>query len=618
MNIKRLIARNVFKYDELDITFDNRTYLILANVSGDFDKSNGVGKSAIIELVMFCLFGETLRGLDDISKYHSGKFYVELEFDDNKIVRTEKGIILYVKGEKFERKKTQGQELINNIIKLDADMLNYTNIFSPESNFFKLEDAKKKDILLKLINIDFIDEVYEIVKEKVKVLESARMDKVIEIYEDEVKIIDDITLKENKARKELEAVQGYEVGIKDYWDFKKDIDKKIQDYTELYRDNARLRTKLKSVKDQLAEVVIEDVGKLRETLTEARTQKGLWEIKVTDNTKLINTISSVKECPVFKGVECDKLSNPDYRAKLVESYQAVIKEATTNINTLKDTVNDVNDKITESDRAQQRYNEKKATFEAERVTYYNDKEKLVKQREVNKQLMASKKHLLKYKDVKVSLQDIRTKQLEHTEALMHLKTLTDKKEKLTQYKIKNDQVHKDIATYEVLKKFFGKDGFKQFVVSKIISFLEFEINNMVTNIFQDMSVKFSTSFEVEKRNMLKIKVIRGKNEVNFNEFSAGERRIFEVIFQIALYRLFKTFSNQSINFLAFDEVFDALDKHNSEIVVDIIDLLKDENKTIFVISHKQYIQELFENKLVIMSDGKNSWMEKDIKNGQKS
>ena len=92
MKLQRLIARNVFKYDKIEMDFAPATYLILANTNGNYEQSNGVGKSAIIELIVYGLFGQTLRGVNDISKYHSGKFYIELVFDEKTIIRTDKGI----------------------------------------------------------------------------------------------------------------------------------------------------------------------------------------------------------------------------------------------------------------------------------------------------------------------------------------------------------------------------------------------------------------------------------------------------------------------------------------------------------------------------------------------
>src|SRR5271157_3915631 len=267
MKIKRLYAKNVFLYDELDLKFDNEIYLILACtkekvkkavngvvqdvIENNFDKSNGVGKSAIIELIMYALFGKTLRGENEISKYHSGKFYIELEFDDNKIIRTEKGITLYIKGEKYERKKMQGQSLIDDFLKLDFDMLNYTNIFTADTNFFKLDDGDKKEVLMKLINIDFIDEVYDKVEERAKNLRESKLDNIIEIYTNELKNIDEVTKQENNARKELESVQSLEEGIKKFIEFKNQLKVKVPNYIELIDTIKERRNKLVSMKGKL-------------------------------------------------------------------------------------------------------------------------------------------------------------------------------------------------------------------------------------------------------------------------------------------------------------------------------------------------------------------------------
>jgi DNA repair exonuclease SbcCD ATPase subunit len=150
-----------------------------------------------------------------------------------------------------------------------------------------------------------------------------------------------------------------------------------------------------------------------------------------------------------------------------------------------------------------------------------------------------------------------------------------------------------------------------------MGYLENEINSMLMSIFPGMQIKFYTNLNVDKRNMLKIKVIRQGNEVDFSEFSAGERRIFEVIFQVCLTKLFEQFSNTNINIFWFDEVLDPLDMSNSNLVVDLIKLIGEEDKTVFVISHKEHIQQLFDNKLVIESDGVNSWIGDNKKGKEK-
>jgi DNA repair exonuclease SbcCD ATPase subunit len=72
--------------------------------------------------------------------------------------------------------------------------------------------------------------------------------------------------------------------------------------------------------------------------------------------------------------------------------------------------------------------------------------------------------------------------------------------------------------------------------------------------------------------------------------------------------LFNLFSNQKFNLIFFDESLDAIDEFNSSLAVDIIKLMESEESSIFIVSHRQYVKEFFNNQLIINSDGKNSWI----------
>ena len=85
MKIKKIKAKNVFRYKKFDLEFDDKVYLVLGKVDGNFDKSNGAGKSAITDIMYYGLYGKTLRGQNDISTDHKGDSKVLIEFDNKKI-----------------------------------------------------------------------------------------------------------------------------------------------------------------------------------------------------------------------------------------------------------------------------------------------------------------------------------------------------------------------------------------------------------------------------------------------------------------------------------------------------------------------------------------------------
>ena len=184
MELKSLKAKNVFRFDEIEVNFKETT-LIIASTNGDFEKSNSVGKSAIVELVFFGLFGKLLRDDFEISKHNSGNYYVEVCIDNMKIVRTEKQTLLYMDNQEVVGRKKEIQQMINNYIGLNSEIYKYAGIFTTFTSFFGLSDSQKKDLLLSILNINFLDLVYDEIKEDVDKLKENNVEILIEKYTEE-------------------------------------------------------------------------------------------------------------------------------------------------------------------------------------------------------------------------------------------------------------------------------------------------------------------------------------------------------------------------------------------------------------------------------------------------
>jgi DNA repair exonuclease SbcCD ATPase subunit len=614
MILKRLTAKNVFKFDKIDITFKEGTYIILASTNGNFSQSNGVGKSAVLELVVFALFGETIRGLNDISKNHTEKFEVTLEFDDKKITRNQSKVKFEMNGAEPQiGRKTEMQKMISNIIKLDKQMLQFTHIFDSDDTFFKLDDSDKKNVLMKLINVDFLDALYDKVKDVADELKKKRHDNTIEIFKEEVKDIDGVAQKEKKAHADLMAVQGEEENIRKYITYKRDLDARLPKYVDLIKSIRSQRKKLSALKTEVESFKVKEVDtdKLKKCLQNLTENIGKYKGKIDSLKQKKVKLQTTDACPVFEDFQCDKLTL-EHKKSMLESLEIEMQGIVTEMSV------DVADKtnaeagIREADRATLKYNELKSDFDGGKKVYKADKERAEQLKEEIRALVDTNKDVRKYKDCKISLQDIRIKQMEFADIQAKYKMMLDKQKKLGELIEKNDLVKKQMLEMEVIKKIFGKDGLKQFAVSKIVSFLQTEINNMLSRIFPNMTVNIITDFDVDKKNMLKIKITRNGHESEMKEFSKGERRIFEIVFQIGMYRLFSKFSQQYISVMFFDEIFDPIDDHNKNIVTDILGLLENEDKTIFVISHDKNMKQYFDKVMVVDSDGDNSWLKATV------
>ena len=78
----KLTLENFFSHKKSVIDFSNfSSALLLGNTEGDYNKSNGSGKSAIFEGILWCLFNKSRASMmDDIVLWGEVQCYVTLEF----------------------------------------------------------------------------------------------------------------------------------------------------------------------------------------------------------------------------------------------------------------------------------------------------------------------------------------------------------------------------------------------------------------------------------------------------------------------------------------------------------------------------------------------------------
>ena len=79
MRFLKLKAKNFLSYDKLDFEFKNGVHLVIGeNKDSLISESNGSGKSALFEGIIYALFGKTFR---DVKKKGTNGAGVALEFE---------------------------------------------------------------------------------------------------------------------------------------------------------------------------------------------------------------------------------------------------------------------------------------------------------------------------------------------------------------------------------------------------------------------------------------------------------------------------------------------------------------------------------------------------------
>jgi len=607
MQIKNIIANNVFRYKNFELDFDNKVYLVLGRVSDSFEKSNGAGKSSIIDIIFYGLYGKTLRGQTDISTDHKGNSKVIINFDNKKIVRGrsvngENLLEMYEDNKKIVGKKKELNEFVSN--KINYELFKLITTLTPKNNFFVLNDNDKKDLLISLTKNDIIDKIYENVKNDLYELEKKNFDLLINDLENRLIDKDKIEKEYEETQNKLEKYLEYEKGLLKLNEYENLKEKYEIDLKDLKKKYEKLLVEGKELAKRVKDIKEIDLTNIQNEIAEYKQKiKGLEEKKNEFKEKL-EKLGNTDECPLCG----TKLINKE---KIKNNYKNIINDSIKQINELNESLVNIKKhyEIEKTKKEQQdedllAYKEKKAEFNIIKENY--------KKKEIEfNELEEKYKSYLKYKNCKVSLVDIQNLKIRYGQLKQMYETNKELEKKLVEIKKEKLKIDKEKTELEEIKKIFSKDGLKQFIIQKITSFLEVKINDMVVKIFDDMIIKILLDF-TEKRNLMNIQIIRNDEIFDIDELSTGERRILEIIFQIALNDLFELVNNDTINFMIFDEAFDALDKNNIDKINEIIKLLEEKNKTIFVISHNSDVKKYFNNVIIVEKNNNISSIRKEV------
>ena len=191
MIVHELEWQNFLSYIETTIlNFQKLVGLLLLtgeNRDSEGATSNGSGKSGVPEALYYCLTGKTLRGIshDDVINRTTGdnclvRGVFEADREEYEIIRTRKHSTLGTalsftrkQGKKDESltadSMPETQKVIDKTFGFDHEILPVTAIFGQgASSFVEFKDSARKGLLTKILGYDFLDDLLEETKSRIK------------------------------------------------------------------------------------------------------------------------------------------------------------------------------------------------------------------------------------------------------------------------------------------------------------------------------------------------------------------------------------------------------------------------------------------------------------------
>ena len=174
------------------------------------------------------------------------------------------------------------------------------------------------------------------------------------------------------------------------------------------------------------------------------------------------------------------------------------------------------------------------------------------------------------------------------------------KNRIEEYIEKIDEIKKSMMdikeqheAFSFWKKAFSDTGIKGIILDESIPVLN-EWANELSSLTNGLRIRFDSQQQLksgEFRNRFSLGGLNTTNLSEFNEFSAGEQRISNIIVLLSLRHLLEHMQGVRFNIILMDEILDSLDPTNANIVIDMLRRMSSEY-CVVLISHtfKDYIE----------------------------
>ena len=510
MKINKIEINNFYSIKKVKFTFDKHEGIVLIEGDNkDTGGSNGSGKSALIEAVVWGLFGKTIRKSTEealINNKEKKNCSVKITVNDDLVIERGKKPV-YLRLHRGDKEITRDnalntQALIDELLETNYKVFLASTVFGQQNNieFINATPEDKRTIIKNFLNLD---ELFSL-RESVKRLKSE--------YSQIVKQQDAIVKEHNKSidsfDKQLSKLESLRRGVEGKYD-EATLSLSIQDVIKLETDNSSIDWRVVSIN--------KDIEAL--------------DNKISNLTHKLDHPSKHEHCEM-----CGQVVDAPFHPKRIAHE-----------------IEECMNYITENEEEVARELEKKkpvpiSSSEYHQVIEYNQ---LKKESE--------------------TFEDIKNETLEKIQEAHDIKQEYNSK-------------------YEIMRfweKAFSESGIVKYIIKNVLEYFNSKVNFYLSHLSQG-------KFFIEFDESLKETITHNKNSIHYMSLSGGEKRKISLSVMLGLQELLRISHNQKSNLMFFDEVAENLDQEGLEGLYILLSELKKE-KTLFVITHNNYLKSLMDN-----------------------
>lgn len=638
MKFHQLKISNFGSIGEMALPLEGQGLALLLgrNEDAPLADSNGAGKSLPLDAFTWCLWGNTIRGVSSDEVIHNKEkknCIVDLNFSDGdkeyRVVRYRNNtldkshkpndLLLFVDGEEASGNSMAAtQDMLTDILGLDfttfCAMMPGAGI-----NVASMTDAEVKSLLEKLLRTQVLSKASDEARKRLRVLSDGQLTKNTQLKDLDVSIESAI-----QRGGDLRARQ--ETFVADRDEKKADIEKLLEEH------NSRRATLIQSLQreqqiDENLAKYLQDEGKARDALAKAKELSLQADLQFRkrledwnkENTVCETKIESLEEqkngimdlegaCPT-----CTQEVSKDHK-------ESIVKGLLDKLQQLADTKDDLKNKRTQLN---QEWEESKANRTAildQLTEKLNKSGELVSLAKTKKAEMRELSLKLETVESRIEPLEAQLKELEADEnpyaELLEYATaeLANKEKEREVLKEELEDISEEVGIMKFWVDSFSPQGLRSFMLENVTPILNSyakTYSDLITD--GEMEITFSTKDELKsgkKKEKFNIKVSQKHGGDSYASNSSGERARANLIIALALGELAAMRADKVIPFRFLDEPFESIDETGVEAIVNLLNQMRDKYNTVYVITHQDYLKQLFSNKMTIVKSNGYSTLEK--------
>ena len=535
--------------------------------------TNGAGKSTILDALTFSLYGKSFRKINKgqlINTTNEKNCFVEIEFTVNSTEwRVERGIKpnifkIYRDGEELNQNSSaidQQKWLEQNVLKMNYKSFTQIVILGSSSfvPFMQLPTNSRREVVEDLLDIKIFSSMNEIVKGRLRLVKDEI--KTLELKKDNLK--DKVEMQKNFIQ-QIEDKSQEDIAVKE-----KNINHLLTEENDLMNKNEEINNDVVALQTKMTSLE-GSASKLREY----GNIKGKLSQKISGIVKEHKFFTENRVCPT-----CSQDIEETFRVNRISDSQSKAEELQKGYTELMNAIKKEEERESQFQQISGDLS-KLLNGITQNNTHINGCQKQIKRLEheiqtITSQIANRNTEHEKLEEFRNNLQDT-------------FETISEKKEKITYLDF----------TYNLLKD----GGVKTQIIKKYLPI----INQQANKYLQMMDFYINFKLDEEFTETIESPI---HEDFTYQSFSEGEKMRIDLALLFTWREIARMKNSVNTNLLIMDEVFDSsLDGFGTEEFLKIIRfVIKDAN--IFVISHKEGLEDKFDNVIKFEKQGNFSRIE---------